>query len=142
MTTLAEVRDGLEARLKTIPGLRVTDYVPDDVAGLPAAFIFPPTNTDYGDDLGDGLNGSGSFTVEFIVMLLAPATIDRQQLGLYDLLDRSGPKSVYAAVMADRTLGGLNVDCRVINAVDPLDRVLMASTQVFQRAVTVQAFVS
>lgn len=85
---------------------------------------------------------SGSFTVEFVVMLMVPATIDRQQLGLYDLLDRTGPKSVYAAVEASRSLGGLDVDCRVIGAVDPLDRQQMASTQVFQRAVTVQAIVT
>lgn len=141
MTTLAEVRDGLAARLRTIPGLRVTDYVPDDVAGLPAAFIFPPTHADYGDDLGDGLDGSGSFTATFVVMLMAAATIDRQQLGLYQLLDR-GPGSVYAAVMSDRSLGGLDVDCRVVNAIDPLDRVAMAGTQVYQRAVTIEAFVT
>jgi hypothetical protein len=137
VTTLAAVRDGLKTRLKTIPGLNVTEYVPDDVPALPAAFIYPPTNADYRDDLG-----TGSFTVTIVVMLLAPAVIDRQQLSLYDLLDRTGPKSVFAAVHADRTLGGLSVDCRVVDAVDPLDRGLMASTQVYQRAVTIQAIVS
>lgn len=137
MTSLAAVRDGLEARLKTIGGLHVTDYVPDDVAALPAAFIFPPTNTDYSDDLG-----MGSFTVTFIVMLLVPATVDRQQLDLYALLDRTGPKSIYAVIMADKTLGGLNVDCQVVDAADPLDRGLMAATQVYQRAVTITAIVS
>jgi hypothetical protein len=44
--------------------------------------------------------------------------------------------------MTDRTLGGLNVDCRVVDAVDPLDRGVMASSQVYQRAVTVQAIVN
>jgi hypothetical protein len=137
MTTLDEVRDGLEARLRTINGLRVTSYVPDNLGGYPAAVIFPPTNADYRDDQGDG-----SFTVEFVVMLLVPANIDRKQLDLYALLDRAGPSSVYAAVEADRTLGGLDVDARVTEASDPLDRAQMAGTQVFQRAVTVQAIVS
>lgn len=137
MTTLAQVRDGLEARLDTIDGLRVTDYVPDDIAGYPAAIIFPPTNTDYSDD-----HGTGSFTVDLVVMLLVPANIDRKQLDLYALLDRTGPSSVYAAVEADRTLGGLNVDCRIVDAADPLDRSQMAGTQVFQRAVTARAIVS
>jgi hypothetical protein len=137
MTTLAEVRDGLEARLDTISGLRVYDYVTDH-AFYPAAVIFPPTNTDYSDDLG----GGGSVTVTFIVMLMVPSTFDRQQLDLYDLLDKTGPSSVYAAIMADRTLGGLTVDCRVTDAVDPLDRGQMASTQVYQRAVTIQAIVT
>jgi len=137
VTTLTEVRAGLEARLRTIDGLRVIDYVPDELAGYPAAVIFPPTNTDYSDDHGDG-----SFTVELVVLLFVPANIDRQQLGLYDLLDRTGPSSVYAAVEADRTLGGLNIDARVTAASDPLDRAQMAGTQVYQRAVTVQAIVS
>lgn len=137
MTSLAQVRDGIEARLETITGLNVTDYVPDDVASFPAAFISPPVNADYSDDFGDG-----SFTVTFVVMLLVPATHDRQQLGLYDLLDRTGPSSIYAAIMADRKLGGLNVDCRVVDAADPLDRGQMASTQIYQRAITIQAIVS
>jgi hypothetical protein len=137
MTSLAQVRDGLEARLDTINGLRVVPYVPDDVPGYPAAVIFPPTNVDYSDD-----QGTGSFTVEIIVILSVPANIDRKQLDLYDLLDRVGPSSVYATVEADRTLGGLTVDCRVTTAADPLDRGQMASTQVYQRAVTVQAIVS
>jgi len=137
MTTLAQVRDGLEARLRTIPGLRVADYVPDDLSGFPAAVIFPPTNADYRDDLG-----SGSFTVEFVVMLFMPAIVDRQQLGLYDLLDRTGTNSVFAKIESDRTLGGLAVDARVLNAIDPLDRGDMAGTQVFQRSVTISAIVS
>lgn len=137
MTTLADVRNRLEAQLSTIDGLRVVPYVPDDLPGYPAAVVFPPVNADYSDDLG-----SGSFTVTFIVMLFVAANIDRKQLDLYDLLDRSGPSSVYAALEADRTLGGLAVDCRVVDAVDPLDRAQMAGTQVFQRAVTVQAIVS
>lgn len=137
MTTLAQVRDGLEARIDTITGLRVRDYIPDDVAGFPAALIYPPTNVDYSDD-----HGAGSFTVEFVIVLLVPANIDRKQLDLYALLDRTGASSIYAAVEADRTLGGLNVDCRVVAASDPLDRAEMATTQVFQRSITVQAIVS
>jgi len=108
VTTPAETRDGLEARLRTIDGLRVVPYVPDDVGGYPAAVVFPPTNADYRDD-----QGMGSFTVEFIVILFVPATVDRQQLGFYELLDRTGSSSVFAAIEADRTLGGLDVDARV-----------------------------
>jgi hypothetical protein len=137
MTTLAQVRDGIAGRLETINGLRVVPYIPDDVPGYPAAVIFPPVNADYSDAIYDG---SGTYT--FIVMLFVPAAIDRHQLDLYDLLDATGASSVYAAVEADRTLGGLTVDCRVMSANDPLARGQMASTQVYQRAVTVQAIVS
>ncbi len=137
MTTLAQVRDGLEARLNTITGLRVVDHVPGDVPGYPAAVIYPPVNADFRDDLG-----MGGFTVEIVVLLMVPATVDRRQLDLYALLDRAGPGSVFAAVETDRTLGGLNVDARVVSAVDPLDLAQMASTQVYQRAVTVSVLVS
>jgi hypothetical protein len=137
MTTLAAVRDGLMARLDTIAGLNVTEYVPEDAVALPAAFIYPPTHADYGDDLG-----LGSFTVEFTVMLMAPATIDRQQLTLYELMDRTGPRSIFAAVDADRTLGGLNVDCQVVSASDPLDIGVMANSRIYQRSVIVRAVVT
>jgi hypothetical protein len=137
VTTLSAVRDGLEAALETIAGLNVKDHVPDNIVSYPAAIIYPPVNADYSDDLG-----TGSVTVTFIVMLMVPATIDRQQLGLYDLLDRTGPSSIYAKLRADPSLGGLSVNCRVVDAVDPLDRGVMASTQVYQRAVTIHAVVS
>jgi hypothetical protein len=137
MTTLTQVRDGLEARLATINGLQVVGYVPDDVAGYPAAVIFPPVNADYRDD-----HGMGSFTVDFVVMLFVPSNVDRKQLDLYALMDRTGPSSLFATLEADRTLGGLDVDARVLSATDPLDRDQMAGTQVFQRAVTVSVIVS
>jgi len=136
MTTLAEVRDGLETRLGTIYGLRVYDYVPDDVYS-PAAIIFPPTHADYRDDLG-----LGGYTAQFVVLLLVPATIDRQQLDLYALLDRTGPSSIFAAIEADRTLGGLNVDTRAVSAQDPLNLSDMAGTRVYQRVVTVETIIS
>lgn len=135
VTTLVETRDGLKDKIDTIYGLQVYTYIPENT-GYPAAIIYPPTFADYSDAVG-----GGTITVTFVVMLLVQATIDRQQLGLYDLLDRTGPSSVYAAVMADRTLGGLNVDCRVVDAVDPLDRGQMALTNVYQRAITIEAIV-
>jgi hypothetical protein len=119
-----------------IDGLRVYDRVPDNVF-YPAAIIFPPTNPDYRNDLS-----VRSFTVRFVVMLLVPAVVDRQQLDLYDLLDRSGPSSIFAVIDADKTLGGLNVDARVVSAADPLDLGEMAGTSVYQRAVTIEVIVS
>ena len=135
MTTLSEVRDGLEARLSTIDGLRVYDYVPEN-AHYPAAIIFPPTNVDYRNDLS-----LRSFTVRVVVLLMVPAAVDRQQLDLYTLMDR-GAGSVFAAVEADRSLGGLDVDAQVVSAQDPLDLGEMAGMSVYQRAVIVEAIVS
>jgi len=136
MTTLAQVRDGLEARLDTIDGLRVVPYVPDVLPGYPAAVVFPPVDVDPPNDLA-----SGSFTALFVVLLFVPANVDRKQLDLYDLLDR-GPGSVFAAIAADRKLGGLDVMVGNMAATDPLDRALMASTQVYQRAISVPVFIS
>jgi hypothetical protein len=136
MTTLAQIRDGIEARLETIVGLRVYDYMPGD-QNYPAAVIYPPVHTDYRDDLG-----YGSYPATFIVMLFVPATVDRQQLDLYDFLDRTGTSSIFAAIEADRTLGGLSVDARVVSAADPLDLGEMAGTKVYQRAVVVEVIVS
>jgi hypothetical protein len=136
MTTLAQVRDGLFARLDTIDGLRVYKHVPEN-AHYPAALIFPPTVIDYRNDLD-----LRSFTVRMIVMLLVPATVDRQQLDLYAFIDRSGPASIFAAVAADSTLGGLNVSARVVAASDPLDLGEMAGANVYQRAVTVEVIVT
>jgi hypothetical protein len=136
MTTLAEVRDGLETRLETISGLRVYDYVPDDVL-YPAAVIFPPTHASYRNDMG-----FGGYTTQFVILLLVSAAIDRQQLDLYALLDRTGPSSIFAAIEADRTLGGLSVDARVVSAQDALNLGEMAGTRVYQRAVTVETLIS
>jgi len=49
---------------------------------------------------------------------------------------------VFAAIAADRTLGGLDVTVGNMSATDPLDRAQMASTQVYQRAVNVPVYVS
>jgi len=136
MTTLAQVRDGIEARLDTIDGLRVYDYIPGDV-NYPAAAIFPPVHNDYRDD-----QGFGSHTTRWVVMLFVPAVVDRQQLDLYDLLDRTGTKSIFAAIEADRKLGGLDVDARVMSAADPLDLGEMAGAKTYQRAVIVEVVIS
>jgi hypothetical protein len=136
VTTLAQVRDGLFTRLDTIVGLRVYKGASGNVE-YPAAVIYPPTTVDYRDDLG-----FGSYPATFVVMLSVPATVDRKQLDLYPFLDRTGASSIFAAVETDRSLGGLNVDARVVSAADPLDLGEMAGTKVYQRAVIVEVIVS
>src|SRR5262245_21763147 len=136
MTTLAQVRDGLFNRLDTIDGLRVHKQVPED-SFYPAAIIYPPVNTDYRDDLG-----MGGFTSQWIVMLMVPAIVDRRKLDLYALVDRTGPSSVFAAIEADRTVGGRSVDALVVSAADPMDLTEMAGTKVYQRAVLIQVIIT
>ncbi|MGH6691103.1 MAG: hypothetical protein ACREF4_10570 [Gammaproteobacteria bacterium] len=135
MTTLAEVRDGLEARLATIAGLRVYDYIPDD-AHYPAAIILPPVIPDYREDLG-----TGSVRAIFPILLLVPRTIDRMQLDLYPYIDRTGPKSIFALVEADPTLGGLDVSALPIG-VDDFDTQQVGLTNLYGRTVNINVFVS
>jgi len=134
MTTLAEVRDGLHARLDTIDGLRVYAHVPDS-AEFPAALIQPPTISDYSMDLG-----LAHFEYEIEIALLVPATVDRQQLDLYALLERA-PGSVVAAIEADSSLGGLDVDAHARSA-RPLGLQEIGGIKCYGAAVTVQVFIS
>jgi hypothetical protein len=78
MTSLAQVRNGLETRLDTIDGLRVYNLIPDD-AHYPAATI-DLTELEY-----TTLAVDGPRRAVFIVSLFVPRTVDRKQLELYDL---------------------------------------------------------
>lgn len=135
MTTLAQARNGLKTVLDSIAGLRVYDYVPDD-AHYPAAIIQPPLIPDYREDIGDG-----SVMAVFPVLVVVPATIDRLQVELHDYFDRSGSKSIFAVLEADRSLGGLDVDAYA-TSVRPVDLMQIASTSVWGAAVNIQVFIS
>lgn len=132
MTTLAAVRDGLEARLKTIPGLRVYPYVPES-ADFPAAIIQPPTIPDYSID-----HGLSNLEIEIEIALLVPATVNRQQLDLYELLEH-GSGSVFAAIEADSSLGGLDADAHVRSA-RPLGLQEIGAVKCYGAVVTIQVF--
>lgn len=135
MTTLAEARDGLEAVLGTIPGLRVFDYVPSDPSP-PVAVILPPVIPNYGADLADV-----SIEVRFPVLLLVASNVDRQQLDLYELVEKSGARSVFAAIAADKKLGGLNVTARA-TGVEDFDTERFGLISYFGRVVNVTVFVT
>lgn len=135
MTTLVEARDGLEAVLGGITNLRVYDYVPSNPAP-PAAIIFPPVVPDYREDLG-----VGSMQVTFPVLLLGPSMVDRHQLDLYELIERSGARSVFAALEANRDLGGLDVDAYAVN-VEDFDTERFGLNSFFGRVVNVAVLIT
>jgi hypothetical protein len=134
VTTLAQVRDGLEERLNTIDGLRVYNLIPDDAA-YPAATI-ALTAVEY-----TSLNIGASRRAIFEVSLFVPRNIDRKQLELYELVD-NGPRSVFAAILADRTLGGLNVNANPVGGPVVLDTNQIGLTHLYGRAVNINVFVS
>lgn len=109
MTTLDQVRLGLAARLGTIAGLRVYDMVPADIHP-PAAFVGAPTIENYRSDPEPVLDAT------FEIGLAVSTGNIRNQLQLLPMLERTGAWSVYAAIDADRTLGGLDVDALVVSA--------------------------
>jgi hypothetical protein len=108
MRTLEQVALGLEARLETIQGLRPSEFVPSKITP-PAAIVALAEVPNY----RVALSGV-KFDVNMTVTILVSAAFDRVgQMNLLAYADRVGEKSVFAAVEADRTLGGAADDCQV-----------------------------
>ena len=102
---LAVQRDGIKTALSTIPGLIVTDVGVDSIT-VPAAVILPDdTPPDFHQSMGEGLTA----VYWQIVLMVGRDTLQASQ----DLLDSylgSGTgqtNSVFDALMADQTLGGV-----------------------------------
>lgn len=112
--TIRAVLEGIEARLQTIEGLRVTAHVPDKV-NIPAAFVGVPPIPQY-----HGTFRMGRFMIEPTVTVLTSAAYARTgQLALADYADPAGPLSIRAAIEADKTLGGAVDDC-IVASFEPL----------------------
>lgn len=109
MTTLAQIVDGIETRLKTLTGLQVHKKIPDTITPI-TAWVNPVPITDYRDSLDDDTLYS------FEVILMASANLDDHQLDLVPYLERSGAKSIFAAFETARGLGFTDVDAHVRTA--------------------------
>lgn len=108
--TIEQVMLGIESRLATIAGLRVTEYVPDQV-NPPQAFVGVPAVTEYRSTYGRGY-----FTMEPTVTVLVSKNLDKQgQLKLASYANVTGASSIVAAIEADRTLGGMVDECWVLS---------------------------
>ncbi len=108
MTPLADILGGLAARLRTIAGLRVLDYVPDAIAP-PTAIVQLPRSIAF-----DLVAGRGADSVDLRVLVLVGAVSDRASTrNLARYLDGAGATSVKAAIEGEPTLGGLKVDAYV-----------------------------
>lgn len=108
--TIEQVMLGIETRLKTITGLRVAEYKPDQI-NPPQAIVGVPPIPEYRTTMGRGV-----FTVEPTVTVLVSAAYDRTgQLKLASYANVSGPSSIPAAIEADRKLGGVVDECWVLS---------------------------
>lgn len=105
MASMSELRDGIAARLGTVPNLRVSATFLD--APRPPVAMVLPDGIDY--DLNAN-RGADTFT--FIVSLLVGRADDRAAQRNIDVFV-VGANSVKAAIEGDRTLGGKADTCRV-----------------------------
>lgn len=99
---------GLETRVATIAGLRVTEFVPGSMSP-PAACIGVPDIDNYRLTMG-----RGKFQMEFTVTVFTSAAWDRTgQLLLAEYMRPTGANSMITAIEGDKTLGGIADDCWV-----------------------------
>lgn len=102
MASVTSVREGLDARLATITGLRHSAFAPGQV-NEPHAFVIPdePAIT------FDETMARGSDQMHMVIVLLVTKALDRTAQALLDAyLAGSGAQSVKAAIEGDVTLGG------------------------------------
>lgn len=108
--TIEQIMLGIETRLKTITGLRVAEYVADQI-NPPAAVVGVPEIDSYHATMG-----RGRFTLEPTVTVFTSAALDRVgQLKLASYANPTGANSVVAAIEGDKTLGGVVEDCIVVS---------------------------
>lgn len=114
MASISAIRDGLRARLATIPGLYEYDIVPDDIV-TPAAVVMP------GEPLVvfDSTFARGSDEFNFLILLLVQFANERTAQDALDAyLAGSGASSVKTVVEADQTLGGAVAYVTVTSAIN------------------------
>lgn len=99
--SILQIMEGIEARLATISGLRVVEYVADQITPPQAVVGVPPISS-YHTTMQ-----RGRFTIDPTITVFTSASLDRVgQRALAEYANPTGEKSVIAAVEADQTLGG------------------------------------
>lgn len=98
---LSDLKKGLAERLRTVPGLRVSAQIPEQVN--PPMAVVTRSAVSYHGDMRGGLT---EWTMQ--VQLLAGRMADQQAQRTIDgWLSWDGAQSVRAAIEGDRTLGGV-----------------------------------
>lgn len=113
--TLIQARQALAGVLADVDGFRETYPHFQLLVNPPCAIVEYPS--------GQFLTFKESFdderTVELAITLLVPRGQDRSSSELLDgWLEKTGPASIFAAVQADPTLGGVVQSCAVTVATD------------------------
>lgn len=134
MTALLDVRDGLAARLDTISGFQA--YTRITAFNLPCALVLPPTS-DYRGDLG-----LGSYIARFDVPVFVASSAEEPLDNLLVHLDPANARSVFAAIEADPTLGGLDVTTLAVSAGRMLNEVEFALYRAYGQFVQIEVHVT
>jgi hypothetical protein len=108
VASLEEILGAVEARLDTIQGLNVGDMLPNAITP-PQAVVGVPDIVDY----HTGLVALRAELRPLITVLVSSAISSVGQHRLARYADLSGPESIPALILADRTLGGVVSDCLV-----------------------------
>lgn len=109
MATISAIRDGLKARLDTIPGLRASAKWPGQIM-VPAAVV---TNGETRFDVT--MDGLDDFTMSIVVLVQnVLERIGQDNTDAYR--SPSGASSIAVAVHGDPTLGGVVHYSRVVSA--------------------------
>lgn len=113
-TDLVAVMKGIEERLATIPDLRTSAYVADQINPPQAVVAVPPIDN-YRMSFG-----RGTFSIRPQIYVFVSAALDRVgQQALAEFANPAGSRSIAAAIEADRTLGGVVQEC-VVESFRPL----------------------
>lgn len=106
MADIAALRNGIQARLNTISGLRAYDVATGQETGAAMAIVLPRPPGGGWHQIG---NGSCAEQHEFVVELhvLLGRGLRPAQDVMDGLINHTGAASVAAAISADPTLGGV-----------------------------------
>ena len=105
--SITDIRDGIEANLETISGLRGYSEIPENPS-IPAAVVTLDT-IEYDQSFQKGLV-LYNFSVSVIVGRFNSRSA---QHNLNDYADNTGSNSIKSAIESDKTLGGSAFDVRV-----------------------------
>jgi hypothetical protein len=107
MASISELRTGIKNNLATIPGLRVSDFQPDNI-NPPVAIVFP-ISVNYDDTFQRGMQ-----TYTFSVQVIVGRVSERSgQSSIDAYISSTGASSIKLAIESNKTLSGKAFDLRV-----------------------------
>ena len=107
MASISTIRQGIATNLGTIPGLRTSAWVPDQIN--PPIAVVKPESISYDTAFGRGLD-----TMEFSVLCIVGRADERSAQATLDAYcATNGSASIKAAIESDPTLGSAISDLRV-----------------------------